>query len=524
MSIREKIQGIRQEVGQFTREHALLFRRAKIALELGLVLAAPASLIACNEATATEPTAPMTTPLPTDMINPLDAQATGVSTLAPVDGSTQGQQPEVPPTAAPEAVASATPPTMEQLAQGGGFNYESQEELQRNALDYLYDFFFVEQVVNEDGVPGTRFNELGGEISIFPWRGGAWGTSPQLVGAEGQGKPIAYVNFGIKGPARRTSVAGFTEQTGITADSLRFGEDGVVYAVVVHPDGSTTDVGMTSRDIVNWQVLQTAQAATETPTEEPAPAPTEMPEPTETPDPVAAEAQKVVEYVEAHGSPIHLAQIPGMRLEATEQLQQAIWNRIPKELQELGPNPLFLIIPDADRLRAVIDTLSIQVEGHENKVPLAGREVVFTFMSATEEVPDVMLPLYYGQGNGSYRIGAYEASDGSIRIVVRTSNQLSTSYSHEKYAEWELLNDAFIYGLFVLSESAKQAPDFQTDFYYDADEYDHLFSGNIQNTTTMVHPIVAKIYHHGSGRTYFDSGYVDGYRGQIPAEYQEVNR
>lgn len=260
------------------------------------------------------------------------------------------------------------------------------------------------------------------------------------------------------------------------------------------------------------------------PTLTPEPTETPTPEPTETPDPVTAEAQKVVEYVEAHGSPIHLAQIPGMRLEATEQLQQAIWNRIPKELQELGPNPLFLIIPDADRLRAVIDTLSIQVEGHENKVPLAGREVVFTFMSVNEEVPDVMLPLYYGQGNGSYRIGAYEASDDSIRIVVRTSNQVSTSYSYEKYPEWELVNDGFIYGLYVLSGSARQAPDFQNDFSYDAVEYDHLFPGNAQNKTKMTFPAAAEIDHDGQGRYLFTIGFVDGYRSQIPAEYQEVNR
>ena len=238
----------------------------------------------------------------------------------------------------------------------------------------------------------------------------------------------------------------------------------------------------------------------------------------------AAEAQKVAEYVEANGAPIHLATIPGMRLEATEQLQQAIWNRIPKELQELGPNPLFLIIPDADRLRAVIDTLSIQVEGHENKVPLAGREVVFTFMSVNEEVPDVMLPLFYGMGNGAYRIGAYEAPDGSIRIVVRTSNQVSTSYSYEKYPEWELVNDGFIYGLFVLSGSAKQAPDFQNDFSYDAVEYDHLFPGNAQNKTKMTFPVAAKIDHDGQGQYLFTIGFVDEYRDQLPPEYQEVNR
>lgn len=276
----------------------------KAAVEWGLVMAACGPISTPTEPAAQPTTQEVVQEVPT-------AQPTGAPETA------------APATTGAEAAASATPPTMEQLAQGGGFNYESQEELQRNALDYLYNFFFVEQVVNEDGVPGTRFNELGGEISIFPWAGGAWGTSPQLMQTEGQGKPIAYVNFGIKGPARRTSVAGFTEETGILADTLRFGEDGVVYAVVVHPDGSTTDVGMTSRDIVNWQVLQTAQAATETPTEEPTatPAPTETPAPTPTPELVIGEGEVRYEFTDAATGEALAVALPQEWVEVIEQAE-----------------------------------------------------------------------------------------------------------------------------------------------------------------------------------------------------------
>ena len=117
MSVQEKLQGIRQEVPQFTQGHAQLFQRAKIALRLGLVLAAPAAIIACDGASGVEPSVPMSIPLPTEMINPLDAQATGVPTVAP--GANGQQQPEAP-TVEPQP--SPTPKVVGLMAESPGIN------------------------------------------------------------------------------------------------------------------------------------------------------------------------------------------------------------------------------------------------------------------------------------------------------------------------------------------------------------------------------------------------------------------
>jgi hypothetical protein len=207
------------------------------------------------------------------------------------------------------------------------------------------------------------------------------------------------------------------------------------------------------------------------------------------------EAQKVARYVMEETEPINHVAMSRLEFRASDRLQGAIWERLPADVQERSPKPLFLIVPDVEKLQAVIDGLSLHVVGQEEKVPLADKNVVFTFLSADEDEFD--LP-YYGGWNTlvTYGWGAFKGKDEVVYIVIQTAPYVSTVYSYDDLLEWHMVFEGVFLGLQKLATAQTYLPGntvkvFQRRFFFDS-EYDNEWLGNGKNHTSMLFPIVGQ--------------------------------
>lgn len=552
MSVQEKLQGIRQEVPQFTQGHAQLFQRAKIALRLGLVLTAPAAIIACDGASGVEPSVPMSIPLPTEMINPLDAQATGVPTVAP--GANGQQQPEVPtvepqPSPTPKVVGLMAespginesdwlPPTIEDTiltnqAGGGGLPPQLQPLIDQAQATIAATGFAqarVEAVTNGQNSDAFRAAFVFRVPEGIMWAQGS--AYPSQLNPDGSvSRSYAYVlvpgsadariewTHGADGsrdtettlvkhtanlPDGRQAALLYwhtTEQTWKPIGGYPTAQEFVAVGDTVYQfspeDGSAVEIGT----IAALQSLSTNNGRVEA---------TDasgqvfwfengrfVNEALLAAEASAAEARRVAEYVEANTEPINRVEMPLLEFRASDRLQEVIKDKLPDDLQALGDEPLYMIVPDPERLRAVIDGLSIHVVGKEDKVPLAGRNVEFVFLSADENEFD--LPYYQGwSASVTFKYGAYQAEDGTVQIVIQTAPLVSTSYAYDaNEMETEMVWGGVLVGLQILTEgqlsilNPSNVSNFQRRFSYDS-EWDDNFLGLSKNSTSMMWPYVVQ--------------------------------
>lgn len=228
------------------------------------------------------------------------------------------------------------------------------------------------------------------------------------------------------------------------------------------------------------------------------------------------ETRKVVEYSNTHASEIHELPLGSMSFRATEMLQAAIHSRLPESLQALGPNPLFIVVPDPERLRGVLDSISIDIEGEKDRVSLRGQNVVFTFLSANEKIEGVQLRHTYGVNvNAQYAFGAFRAEDGTIYVVSRVGESLSRTYTYDRYSEWQLLFDAFIGSLETLAGKGNDGVRFQAKFVFE--DYDK-YPGS--ERIWMMVPCVVQLDHDGQGKYIVDWGILTPE--WIPDEYEHL--
>ncbi len=261
------------------------------------------------------------------------------------------------------------------------------------------------------------------------------------------------------------------------------------------------------------------------PTLTPEPTETPTPEPTETPDPAVVESQRVAEYVEANTEPINRVEMPLLEFRASDQLQEAIWDRLPDDVQALGDKPLYMMVYDVEKLTEVIGNLSIHVAGHEDKVPLADKKVVFTFLSGREEIPEVFLPYYVANQSDGYRYGAFEGGDGEIHVVIELASSISFTYKYDSFHEWQIMSEGVVLGLNQLSGNQdRDVVRFGKRFYIDTPYDDFSHPEDTRGITWLMHPSVGYGLRHELNSGYLSPGYYkmmgewipEEYRGQIP--------
>jgi len=274
-----------------------------------------------------------------------------------------------------------------------------------------------------------------------------------------------------------------------------------------------------------------AAAPTEVPTLEPTvmpteiPLPTATPEPTETPDPVAAEAQKVVEYVEANSVVINQVPMDRITLRATHKLQSAVSSGLPPEERHFE-NPLFAIVTDVERLEALLNTMSIEVVGHEGMVSLGDTSAVerieFVFMSGNEE-PGFRLPTNYGHSAVTEtQFGAYK-SGNTVYVVMKLGDYLSTegSFNRSDGEEVQFFIDGVISGLRLLTKSQIDISTFTNQFLYDS-SYDNYHPGLMENRTWLIHMVALRPVRIESGDLYANSGFYKDYEDWVPLEFRPI--
>ncbi len=259
-------------------------------------------------------------------------------------------------------------------------------------------------------------------------------------------------------------------------------------------------------------------------TQEPTETPT--PEPTETPDPVAAEAQKVVEYVEANSVVINQVPMDRITLRATHKLQSAVSSGLPPEERHFE-NPLFAIVTDVERLEALLNTMSIEVVGHEGMVSLGDTSAVerieFVFMSGNEE-PGFRLPINFGHSAVTEtQFGAYK-SGNTVYVVMKLGDYLSTNegFSRAENEEGQFFIDGVINGLWKLSKTSVDIGTFSEKFRYDSkyDSHNKLLMNERTWVVVLyaVHPERLK-----SGREHYtNSNFFEDYVEWIPPEFQPI--
>ncbi len=237
------------------------------------------------------------------------------------------------------------------------------------------------------------------------------------------------------------------------------------------------------------------------------------------------ETQKVVEYVEANSEVINQVAMDWITLRATKGLQEAIRSRLPQDEQHFE-SPLFAIVTDVERFEALVNTMSIEVVGYEQKVSLGDRSEVerveFVFMSGSDK-PDFNLPVFVGHSAVTLtQFGAYK-SEGAVYVMMKLGKYLSTkeSFNRSNHDDGQFFIDGVIGGLWKLTKTFADIGTFTEKFSYNS-SYDNYNPGLMLNRTWLVHMVAVRPERNVRGDFYANSGFYKDFRDWIPSQFQSI--
>lgn len=234
------------------------------------------------------------------------------------------------------------------------------------------------------------------------------------------------------------------------------------------------------------------------------------------------ETRKVVEYVAANSEVINHVPMNTIEFRASKRLQQAISERLPKDLQEaLGENPLYMMVWNPGKLEQILGELRIEAVGYEEKISLSDYKVMFTFLSNDEEIPEVFLDYFIGGASDGYRFNAF--FDGkTVHLLLRTARYMSTGYNYDHRDEIGIAFDGLMSALAQVSGN-KISPSFQLKFSEDTIYDDNNFYVEERGITWLLHPGVGNPY-RGTGKNYANMDYYNELynQGWIPPEVWEM--
>ena len=221
---------------------------------------------------------------------------------------------------------------------------------------------------------------------------------------------------------------------------------------------------------------------------------------------IAAEAQKVVEYVEANSEVINRVPMEHVEFRATDALQRQIYDRLPTELQtKLGDKPLYMMVWNASKMQEVLSGLSIEVEGYKDRLSLADHKLVVTFMNFNEGIEGVTLHHFHGGASDAFVYGAYlDEETGTIHLAMRAARFASAGFHDSNQEEFAYVGQGLIP---AIAELAGIDDGFLLNNFYEDTAYDDYSTfDDIKGMTWYLHPGVGNPY-GGFGINYLNMEY-----------------